>query len=352
VGALASFLPSDPHSAGRPPRGAGVKPLVTALVTLAVTAALVIYAFWDVDFAALGTILARGNYRALVPFQLLLAGHFAFTALRWQLILRPLGRFRVWQVIPAMMIGFGGNNLLPAHLGELARAIVFALRHECSRSAVLATLVLERLLDVFAILVLYTVAAFLIRSVPDSIRAGFWASAVVLGAAALGMLLLLRFPSAFVGAWERLSRPLPRSLGALGTRLLHGTEAGLAVLRSPRAVPPLIAYSLLKWLLSAGMVWLSLWGYGEWSDPALSLIVVAVMAVAVTLPSVPGFFGMIQAAFVFALTPFGITREVALASSVFYLLGQWVPVTAIGVAFFFSSGLGLSRVREEVGHAE
>jgi hypothetical protein len=110
----------------------------------------------------------------------------------------------------------------------------------------------------------------------------------------------------------------------------------------------MILHSLLKWLSAAAMVWLSLWAYGGAIDPALAVIVVAVAAIAVTLPSVPGFFGVIQAAFVFALVPFGVPREVALAASVFYLLGQWVPVTLVGVASFLASGLELRRVRAEV----
>ena len=203
-----------------------LRTLATILLTVAVTAALVVYAFWDVDLAELGALLAGGDYRVLLPFEGLLILYFAFTALRWRRILAPLGRFRVAQVVPAMMIGFGGNNLLPAHLGEIVRAIVFAREQRCPRSAVLATLVLERLLDVFAILLLYSLAALAVRSFPEPVRAGFVVSSGVLGAAALAVLLFLRFPGAFVRLWEALSRPLPRRLGALGSRILQGAEAG------------------------------------------------------------------------------------------------------------------------------
>jgi len=325
-----------------------LRSVLLALLTLVLTALLVVYAFWQVDLAALAGLLAGGDYRALLPFELLLVAYFILTALRWRLILRPLGRFTLRHVVPPMMIGFGGNNLLPAHLGELVRSIVFALRQDCSRTAVLTTVVLERLLDVFAILMLYTGAAMTLHEFPPSIRAGFWASAVVLGGAALGILAFLRFPHAFVRLWERLSTSLPAKLRALGSRMLLGAEAGLSGLRSPWAVAEMVLHSLLKWLGAAGMVWLSLWAYGEVVHPALAVFVLAVAAIAVTLPSVPGFFGVMQAAFVFALVPFGVSREVALASSVFYLLGQWVPVTVTGVAFFVATGIGLRRMRAEV----
>jgi hypothetical protein len=213
---------------------------------------------------------------------------------------------------------------------------------------VLATIVLERLLDVFAILLLSAAAAVSLRGLPEGMRQGFWATAAVLGIAALGILALLAFPARFRALWEALTGPLPARLAGLGNKLLDSAESGLSALRSPGAVVVLIGYSVAKWLLAAGMVWLSLWGYGQNVEPALACLVVAAAALAVTLPSVPGFFGVIQAAFVFALTPFGISREVALASSVFYLLAQWLPVTAIGLAFFFTTGLDPRRVRREV----
>jgi uncharacterized protein (TIRG00374 family) len=321
---------------------------LAVVLTLAVTGALIVYAFWDVDLPELGRLLAGGNYRTLVPFLLLLTLFFALTALRWRIILRPVGSFTLRQVTPAMMIGFAGNNLLPAHLGEVVRAVVFGLRHGCSRTAVLATLVLERLLDVLAILLLYVAAAATLHGMPESVHTGFRATATVLGALALGVLLFLAAPARFRGTWERLSRPLPGFLGRLGDKALRAAEAGLGALRSPGAVLVLVGYSVAKWLMAAGMVWLSLWGYGLAVQPGLTFLVVAVGALAVTLPSVPGFFGVIQAAFVFALTPFGVSREVALASSVYYLLAQWIPVTAVGLVFFVTTGLDPKRVRREV----
>ena len=325
-----------------------MKPLLTALLTLAVTAALVVYAFWEVDIAQLLALLAEGSYWVLLPFEALLAVYLACTALRWQLILRPLGRYGIGQVVPAMMIGFGGNNLLPAHLGELVRAVVFASRFGCSRSAVLTTLVVERGFDVFAILVTYLLAVAAIEAVPDAISGGLWGSAAVLALLALAILAFLRFPAAFVALWQGMSRSLPVRLRELGLRTLRGAEAGVSGLRSPVTVGGMIAYSLVKWLASGAMIWLSLWGYGVAIDPPLTLVVVAVTAVAVTIPSVPGFFGVMQAAFVFALTPFGVTQEVALAASVFFLVAQWVPVTLAGVSFFIGGGLRLGQVRREV----
>ena len=71
--------------------------------------------------------------------------------------------------------------------------------------------------------------------------------------------------------------------------------------------------------------------------PAVTIIVLTATVVAVTLPNAPGYIGALQAAFVFALLPFGISSESAFAGSVFYLVGNWVPVTSVGGLFMLAT---------------
>ena len=69
------------------------------------------------------------------------------------------------------------------------------------------------------------------------------------------------------------------------------------------------------------------------------------------VPNAPGYIGAIQAAYVFALGPFGITEEIAFAASVMFLVVQWVPVTAAGAWFFIAGGLHVDEVRREMEDA-
>ena len=325
-----------------------MKRLAVLVATLGVTGLMIVYAFWDVDIAELMTLLGKGDYWVVFPFLALLVLFYWITALRWSLILRPLGRYSTAHVTPAMMIGFGGDNLLPAHMGDLVRAIVFAIQNGLSRSGVFMTLVVERALDVFAILLLFFVATFTLESLPADFEDAFRAAAALFVLGMVGMGLFLRYPAFFGRWWEAWSRPLPKKIRVLGTRFLAGSEAGLSALRSPRALVPLAALSLLKWTTMGGMVWMALYSYDVVVAPGIGALVVAATALVVTLPSVPGFFGMIQAAFVFALTPFGVSHEAALAASVFFLLAQWIPVTLIGLAFYIITGPGMSRVKKEM----
>jgi glycosyltransferase 2 family protein len=324
-----------------------LKRLLHALLAAAITALALVYALWGVDFHELGELLAGADYRMLAPFLAFLFLYFLLTALNWNLMLRSQGRFTLAQSAPAMIIGFAGNNVLPAHLGELVRSVVFGRKYGLSASAVFMTLVVERLLDVFAILMYYQLSVWLVRPFPESIRVGAGATAAVVAAAILGIVALLSFPRAFERIWERMAAPLPRAVHARGSRLLHNAVLGLSTLKSPLLLGAMIVYALIKWAMVGGMVWCSLLAFHTSLGFGVCMIVVAVFAVAVTLPTAPGFFGTAQAVFVFALGPFGVSQETALAASVLYLVANWVPVTLVGGLCFAATGLRLREVEAE-----
>ena len=102
----------------------------------------------------------------------------------------------------------------------------------------------------------------------------------------------------------------------------------------------------------AVMVWLALSAFGTFIPMSVTVIVLTVISLAVTVPTAPGYVGAIQAAFVFALVPFGVKQEVAFASSVFFLVAQWIPVTTVGALFFLFTGLRVADVRHDVEKAE
>ncbi|MDH4224153.1 MAG: flippase-like domain-containing protein [Deltaproteobacteria bacterium] len=325
-----------------------MKKLISLVVTLVVTVVLILYAFDEVDFNQLGSTLAGGNYWVLIPFELMLFVFFWFNAVRWAMILRPIGVYTPRRLFSSMMIGFGGNNLLPARLGEILRAFVFSKESGQPKSGVLVSLFVERLLDVLAIFMFYLASVAIVHPFPESIRMGSQVMAWVLGVIAAGIFLFLRYPQFFQALWLKFSRWLPHTLRDKGTSILEGVTAGLSSLKSPGLVTGMVGLSLLRWALSGGMVWLSLYAYGNPISLGVCMIVVAVSALAVSLPSVPGFFGVIQAAFVFSLVPFGVDKESALAASILFLLAQWGPVTVVGIAYFYASHMRVSDVAHEM----
>jgi len=309
---------------------------------LAFTAALVVYAFWGVDWPQLGRLLAGGSYWVLAPFMACLAVYHWLAALRWRWILRPLGRYTTGQVFPAMMIGFGGNNLLPARLGEILRAVVFARQQGLTKSGVLMTLVVERVLDVAAIFAFYLAAVATISPFPQDIQAGAHTVAVLMAGVLAGLVWFAGWPHQVEALWNALAAWLPAGPREKGGALVHAMAQGLSSLTSPGLLAPMLFHSVVRWGFSGVMVMLSLQAFGQPIGFGAAMIVIAVSALAVSLPGPPGFFGVMQATFVFSLLPFGVARETALASSMLFLLGQWAPTTAVGLYYYLHYHLTLA----------
>jgi len=329
-----------------------VKRLIWILLSIVVAAGALTFALRQVDLVQVGRAIAAANYLYLLPFVLLLAVYYVLTARNWTLLLEPLGHFSVRQVLPSMMVGFGGNNLFPMRLGELVRTVVFSRQHNRPVGAVLASLVLERILDVLTILVLYVVTLFVLRDVPSVVATGAKWFALALLPVGVAIAAFLLAPAPFLKLWHVLSQWLPARLRERGTRLIEGILHGLTALRSPPRLAALGCISLLKWFCSVGTVWLTLQAFHTGASFGEAIVVLVVTALAVALPNTPGFVGTMQAAFVIGLTPFGVSPDVAFAASVFYLAAGWVPVTLAGLGSAALLGLHFSELRREVEEAE
>ena len=78
-----------------------------------------------------------------------------------------------------------------------------------------------------------------------------------------------------------------------------------------------------------------------------AFILLGVVAFGVTVPSSPGYFGVIQLCFLVVLKLFVDDHERVFAASIYYHMVQWVPVTLLGLWYFNRSGLKVAEVEEE-----
>ena len=77
---------------------------------------------------------------------------FWVRALRWRSLLSGGRTASLDSLYSATMIGFMANNVLPFRLGEFVRAWALARREKCSTTMVLATVVVERVVDMLDLL--------------------------------------------------------------------------------------------------------------------------------------------------------------------------------------------------------
>jgi uncharacterized protein (TIRG00374 family) len=328
-----------------------VKKLISLITVVLVTVLTLTYALWDIDFHELGQLLSGGDYRVLLPFMALLVLFYWMKAVRWVLILTPVGEFTRKQVTPSMVIGFAANNVLPAHLGEFVRIAIFARKYTVPISSTAITLLIERIFDLVVILFYYALSMVLIDA-PQSLEIGAWLVVMLLAGFLVALAIVLYRPDLLHRFANRIGHMLPGEAGNRLTQILDNIINAFSSLKSPSLVLYMAAWSMLKWALMVAMIWLTLYAYGTAVSPGIAMILMAVLALAAAVPNAPGYVGAIQAAYVFALKPFGITEEIAFAASVLFLACQWIPVTVAGALYFIAGGLHVDEIRREMEEAE
>jgi hypothetical protein len=316
-----------------------------------IAAVFLYFAVHDVDFNVILEQLAGINLVYLPACLILYALFFYLKAVRWSWLLRPVRQLSVKEVCPALMIGFMGNNVLPAHLGEFVRMYVLSRQYDMKKSSVFSTIVLERILD---FLVITANLALVLQFIPLSddlklVRTG----GIVVGAGSLSILLFFLFfvwkTETTLQVMEKLLTPLPRGLrNTLLTHLRAGAE-GLYSLRSGRLLAATLLLTAFHWMLNASVLYLACISFPSENEIPLTagLLLLSVCALGVTLPTAPGFFGTMQFCFRISLAVFGVGSETAFTASMYALLIGYIPVTLLGFYFLGRLGMNLSTIKEE-----
>lgn len=247
-------------------------------------------------------------------------------ALRWHYLFPP--RSRPPGLTAAIMIGYMVNNVLPLRAGELARVYVVARRWRHGFWMVLATTVVERLLDGLAV-VLMVSALVLLIPVPGYLKAG---AALLLAINATGVLVLSacawrpdharRWLAWMLRRWPRARQ------GA--ERVFERFTRGLEGVRTASHLPPLLGWTLVVWLVPAAIVWATMQAMGLSLPAVAPWTVIAFVGLSVSIPSAPGFVGVFHAAATLALEVFGVPRTEGLGFALLLHAVGFVPVTLIG----------------------
>jgi uncharacterized protein (TIRG00374 family) len=298
--------------------------------------------------------------RRAQPLLLLLAvvvtgATYVLRALRWQYLLAPLGHVHFSHAFRTTVIGFAATFLLPARAGEVIRPYLLARREGLPFTAVLATVILERLLDLVTVLGLF--AAFVLTLDPATLSSAdpIYLSRVklggLIGAAASGAALLVAFVAAGhperIGRWAlRIERVLPEKLAKAVAGFVETFTQGLAVMRQPGRLLVSLALSVPLWMSIAAGIWLTSRAFHITFPYMGSFLVTTILVVGVAMPT-PGAIGGFHTAYQIAVqTFFGAPDDRAIGGAVVLHAISFVPVTLLGIVFMAREGLTLARARQ------
>jgi glycosyltransferase 2 family protein len=285
--------------------------------------------------------LSRANLFWILPGIGLYFIAVCFRAWRWSYMLRPLGRKTDPRALyPVVVIGYMGNNIYPARIGEVLRSWVLQRNTGVPVASSLATVVIERVIDglVMAAFVLIGLSSVPSLS-PDMVRGVY--VVITLFAAVIGVFFWLalapataeRLANAVIGKIvpERGRRPLL----TLVTRFLDGAKS----LRSPKDLGLILLGSVATWLVETGKYWCIAQAFDIQLPFAGLMLVNGVSNLFTIIPGAPGAVGTFEAGGILAATALGVPAALASAYIIVLHVALWLPVTLLGAYFMLRQGL-------------
>lgn len=331
-------------------------PKVSQKITLGLGLVIGAFFLWlairDVEFKLVADSLKHANHWLAVPFLMSLGLFYWLKAVRWAYLLLPSKKIAVRDLVPPMIIGFAGNNILPVRLGELLRIYMLGRDQQLSKSLVLATIVLERMFDAVSILILLTLAMYFASANSGDLAALRFLLVVlvfVTFVAAYSVVVAPRWLSALVSSVLKI---LPGRLRQPISHRFRDIRRGLAALRQRHAFLRIMLNSLVQWLLMSLCVYLAIQAFNIDIFPLAAVLILGFVVAGMSLPSAPGFIGTIEYCFVLGLGFFGVTASEALGIGIFYHTLTFVSVTLAGAVFLRRYNTSIHELREGVAEVK
>ena len=275
---------------------------------------------------------------------------------RWQTLLSPIGRVSYKNAFNTTVIGFAALGILPARAGDLLRPYLLAKKERLPAPETFATVVLERVFDLVAVLGLLAVyVALNSADIPAGLRRPVELSAFFAGAAGLVlfavMWVLATHPERIGTYVLALGRILPHALTQRLAQLTVGFSRGFAAARSPKVILVGLLWSFPLWIFIAAESWAVTRAFDIDMPFTGSFLVQAFLVIGVAVPT-PGGVGSFHEMYRFSVTTFfGAMNDSAVAAAIVVHAISYFPVILAGLVLMAHDGLSVHQLKEMAGEA-
>ena len=319
---------------------------------------LAIGLFWffgrSLDWHEVRSAISRSNPYLLAAAAVIISFAYFLRACRWGALLRPIVHARLADLFAATAIGFT-SVLLIGRTGEVVRPVALPMRDPKVRpSAALVTIMVERIYDTMAILLMFAINLIWFTPSSGSVKdfEKVRLAGIILAAVALLWVAFLTWfrknSSAVLGKLQELFERwtfLPQRLTKLVIGLLEQLARALRVLVNVRELAETLGWTALTWfsILLANVLVIRAFGI-PFGFPETIFVLGWSMAGSV-VPTPGGAAGAFHAATAAGLLFLGIPKEEAAGISIVMHLIDFGPAAVFGFFYFIRGDFSISRLR-------
>lgn len=313
----------------------------TFLAGVLISAVALFLAFRTTNWAAVAGAFGslRYEYVALSLGVVMLSD--VMRGMRWSMLMQ--GRIALIDGFWLFNIGYLFNNVLPARLGEFARAVLGGRRPGVTFTSALSSIVVERLFDLISVVLLVCVGLVALP-LPDWATTG---GATVGGAALAGVIVLAlaaRYPEPAlkVGVWALAL--IPGISRERAGAFLSPFVDGLGAVSDLRNFAIGFGMSLACWAVSGLSAWLLMLAFWQSVPIPVAAFVLGVTGLGVAVPAAPGSVGTFQAAVIAACVAANYDLSTSQSFSIVLWLLNFAITCLLGIGGLLREGVSFGQV--------
>lgn len=276
---------------------------IKILIITVLIAVLLFFFLKNVEFGKVYSIISQVNIIYPLLFLVGIYAQYYIRAYRWKLLLKPhKPDVRIFTLYSYTVIGFFISAIIPGKVGEPAKGILMAGEENIKRSYGLASVVLERLIDLAMMILLLIISVFFIGNTNSQlIKDMRKISLFILPFIFLFFFLFyyLNRPRVF-GYVEKVirfcSKMVPKKIREKTISFSLHFVKGLSLELSAWDYIKLLVSSLIVWLFLIPFYWILMQGFSFGSNVSImeTIPYFCIIAASATIPT-PGMAGSFDA---------------------------------------------------------
>jgi hypothetical protein len=326
---------------------------VKRFLQLSAIAVLTVFFLWlflrNSDPAGVWKLLRTTNVFWLAVAMLVNLSALFFRTLRWRIILDPDDPPPFYPTFFANTVGYMLSTILPVRAADVARPALLARRTSHRFSGALGTVLTERVLDLYAILLLFVYFAVLrwneFSHDPRTarwffvVKTGAVAAAVILTAMSIFLVGVYFFRPKIRRAHEFLGKIVPRRFHDSWMHFFDTFAETTELAKHRSAFPKMLACTAGVWAALTGQFYFTMLALHTPLPWDAGIFVTGVATIGLAIPT-PGGVGGFHKATQMVLTRFyEFSVDMSVAAAVLFHLVGTLPVIASGLALFAREGM-------------
>jgi uncharacterized protein (TIRG00374 family) len=248
-------------------------------------------------------------------------------------------------------IGYMCNIVFPARAGDILRAYWISSKACVSKGKGLASVISERIFDTLTIFIILE-SLIIFNKFPYWVERTGKLLGLLITTLFIILIFISKFDKWFIERFNKIFFFLPEKLKERSLLFAENILTGLKLIFRKRIFFIAFFYSIIIWFMegaSAYFIFLSLKIDIQFF---VSLFSVIIANLAGLIPASPGQLGIYEASMVFALSIFGVNKEVALGSALIIHLLTYLVIIIFGVIFSWMQGWNELIIKKQIEKLE